>query len=101
MPHYKDGREAKIGDRVRGVGYNAEGKGYDPQRGIEGIVVEVRPGEDRAGGCTLTIAFLKATRYELYADGTARHHWANTVAAGIPLQVDTEYGDTVGFERVG
>jgi hypothetical protein len=40
MPHYKDGREAKVGDLVRGSGYNVK----EP---ITGFVVAVKPGATR------------------------------------------------------
>lgn len=49
MPHYSDGTEAKIGDIVRGTGYNVKHE-------IIGKVVNVRPGES----CTLSIAHVGA-----------------------------------------
>lgn len=103
MPHYKDGTEAKIGDRVRGTGYNAKTCGYDPTKGIEGVVTEVRPGEDKAGGCTLTVAYLQydTGTPDAYREGITRFRASKAVADGIPLAVNLEYGDTVGFEKVG
>lgn len=99
MPHYKDGTEAKVGDRVRGVGYNAELHGYDPNYGIEGVVTHVRPGDK----CTLTVAYLTSCPIvsDPYGDGLARSVGATVVADGRPMRIELEYGDTVGFQKVG
>lgn len=40
MPHYKTGDECKIGDRVRGYNYTHSGI-------VEGIVVAIRPADQR------------------------------------------------------
>ena len=95
MPHYKDGTEAKIGDRVRGVGYNNyNGKAYDPKGGIEGIVTEIRGGENKAGSCTLTVAYLAVhPQLEKYSSPV-------TKIGGATVSIAMEYGDTVCFEKV-
>src|SRR3972149_6934345 len=46
--HYKSGEEARLGDIVRGIGYNVK-------REIEGIVVGLTPGADT---CNLQVAHL-------------------------------------------
>ena len=98
MPHYKDGTEARVRDRVRGTGYNAESKGYDPERGIEGVVTDVRPGES----CTLTVSYLAVPRHSWTGpDGTPRYSGAAIHVGGAVLQIEEEYGDTRGFEKVG
>lgn len=98
MPHYKDGTEAKIGDRVRGTGYNAESKGYDPAKGIEGVVTDVRPGVS----CTLSVAYLSPVKPDATAqDGTVRYYGTVLHVGGAALRVQEEYGDTRGFEKVG
>lgn len=94
MPHYADGTEAKLGDRVRGTGYNAEHKGYDAATGIEGIVTDVREGDNRAGGCTLSVAFLRLSPPNYHGLSIT------TGADAPPVHIETEYGDTVGFNKV-
>lgn len=93
MPHYRDGTEAKIGDRVRGCGYNHESRGYDPCAGIEGIVTEVRPGGDVKNACTLSVTYLRLAK--------APHEGGAFNKCGVDLVADVEYGDTVCFDRVG
>jgi hypothetical protein len=101
MPHYQDGTEAKVGDRVRGTGYNPQSRGYDPEKGIEGIVTDVRAGSNERGACTLTVAFLTTPSQTFdRGDGVSRSN-ANCFADGIALRMDIEYGDTVGFTKVG
>ena len=93
MPHYKDGTEAKVGDLVKGRGYNVKHE-------IIGKVVNVRPGES----CTLTVAYVGAETavnfpYILDSKGDVmdvlRPHAPVHVVASI------EYGDTKCFELLG
>lgn len=83
VPHYKDGSEAKVGDLVRGHGYNVKHE-------IIGRVVNIRPGE----ACTLSVAFVGAVTPLYFLDGSEKPFAACHVVA------DIEYGDTVGFNKV-
>jgi hypothetical protein len=94
MPHYADGTEARIGDRVRGAGYNLVGPDKKPLE-IEGVVVNIRPGQDKAGSCTLSVAYLRngMSPSGHIASGAISHD-RGFVRIGI------EYGDTVGFDKL-
>lgn len=49
------------------------------------------------------MAFLKQAKCvkDAWQDGIDRYSNANVLAEGIPLTVELEHGDTVGFEKVG
>lgn len=51
MPHYKDGSPAKVGDIVRGKGYNLKDEDGE-LREIIGTVVQVTPG---ASSCNVQV----------------------------------------------
>jgi hypothetical protein len=53
MPHYKNGREAKVGDPVIGTVFNTKGT-------IAGTLLSVTPGEDC---CSCLVGFMQ-TKYE-------------------------------------
>lgn len=96
MPHYKDGTEAKIGDLVKGQGYNAKNPDGTAKT-IVGTVVEVKAGQNKFGSCTLTVAYFGRP-----ASGSVYSYMPCVIdAAGNPLIVATEYGDTTTFEKVG
>lgn len=62
MPHYQDGTPARVGDVVRGKGYNV--RGPDGQlREIIATVLQVTPGSDH---CNVQLAYLDVV--ELAAD---------------------------------
>ena len=52
MPHYKDGKEAHLGDMVQGRGYNLP---HD----VTGVVVGLTPG---AGSCDIHVATVRAAK---------------------------------------
>lgn len=86
MPHYADGTEAKVGDLVKGHGYNVKHE-------IIGKVINVRPGNS----CTLSVAYVGATTAVWFRDGED-----NRMAfAPVHVVADIEYGDTRSFEKVG
>jgi NDP-sugar pyrophosphorylase family protein len=85
MPHYRNGEEAKVGDLVKGRGYNV-------QHEIIGKVVNVRPGES----CTLPVAYVGADTKVFFRDGTeAGQHFRDCLT-----QASVEYGDTRSFEKI-
>lgn len=75
MPHYKNGQEAKVGDRVRGRGYNIKAE-------IEGLVLKVVPG---ATSCNLAIGVVAASWDGLEDKGFAEH-------------ITTEFGQADAFD---
>lgn len=77
MPHYKNGREAKVGDQVLGRGYNVK-------HIISGVVVGITPG---AECCNVEIAHAKMR--PIY-----REH-----ALPFPA-IDIESGEAKRFEHV-
>lgn len=85
MPHYRDGTPAKIGDVVKGRGYNVPHE-------IIGKVVNVREGDS----CTLSVAYVGENCPLIAPLGTdpAMPH------SGVRAQADIEYGDTKGFEKI-
>jgi hypothetical protein len=51
MPHYKDGTEAKVGDLIKGTGYNIKGDSGKPAV-IVGTLARITPNSD---SCNLII----------------------------------------------
>lgn len=86
MPHYADGTEAKVGDLVKGKGYNVPHE-------IIGRVVNVRPG----ASCTLSVAHVGLKSPIFFGVGSGEDQ------AFRPCRVEPEieYGDTQGFEKIG
>lgn len=99
MPHYADGRPAKIGDRVRGKGYNLK----DAQgnlREFEGIVVGVTPGSET---CNIKIANLRAGEGKYNdAEGVERSSFnSGAIHAGdSAVVIDVEYGQCDHFNKI-
>lgn len=75
MPHYKNGREAKLGDEVIGQGYNVK-------HPITGVVIGIKPGADT---CNLTV---------VHAIG---RNWDHMTPHAT---FDYEYGQADAFLRV-
>lgn len=92
MPHYKDGTEAKLGDVVKGKGYNIKHE-------ITGVLVGLKPGEKV---CNVTIAtvthnaHLNVTLPVVVKDGKV------TALENGSLNVPTtfEYGQADAFEKI-
>jgi hypothetical protein len=87
MPHYRDGTEAKVGDLVKGRGYNVKHE-------IVGKVVNVRPGPDAQNGCTLSVAHVGAYTKVFFSDGSDKPFSDCLVVANV------EFGDTVSFDKI-
>jgi len=105
MPHYKDGTPAKVGDVVRGKGYNV--KGPDGQlKEITGIVVHVQPGPT----CNLQVAFAEVSELPegfTWPDGNLfRSHDGLRIVSKEDgrysvVRQQVEYGETAHFEKIG
>lgn len=94
MPHYKNGTEAKVGDLVRGYGYNVKHE-------IIGKVVQVTADSD---ACNVAVAHvghdspvLFNDQLEKVRDNVAGHTQMNWGVAVMPV---VEYGATKDFEKV-
>lgn len=85
MPHYKDGTEAKIGDLVKGKGYNVPHE-------IIGRVVNIRKGDS----CTLSIAYVGA-KTPIYFNMNSEK---DLPFADFTVIADVEYGDTKCFDKI-
>ena len=83
MPHYKDGTPAKVGDRVKGHGYNVKGD-------IEGYVLDVTPG---ATSCNVKVATVSVTDDETLAKELQIVGGAGTYPTFL-----VEYGQADAFE---
>lgn len=92
MPHYADGSEARVGDLVKGKGYNVPHE-------IIGRVVNVRPGES----CTLSVAFVGARTPILFRHepGAPAGNDHTRPFAVCHVVAEVEYGDTRCFEKIG
>lgn len=88
MPHYKDGTEAKVGDVVKGKGYNIPHE-------IIGTVVSIQPNAD---ACNLRVAVAKVTSItQCY--GTAGMIYRDDAQTCV-IVPDIEYGETRAFEKI-
>jgi hypothetical protein len=89
MPHYSDGTEAKIGDIVKGTGYNVKHE-------IIGKVVNIRPGES----CTLSVAAV-TNKTPIYF-GSQDGETPDLTKQFAPCHVvaELEYGDTKCFTKI-
>ncbi len=90
MPHYKDGTEAKIGDLVKGTGYNVKHE-------IIGKVVNVRPGES----CTLSVAYVGAASRVYYCWDGLKNPDPSVPFCECRAEPCIEFGDTKCFEKIG
>lgn len=97
--HYRDGKEAKIGDVVKGTGYNVKGV-------IVGTVVELTPGTD---SCNIRVAHPQLCRlaesvpwpnHELFPRSPDKHYLTNEGGVCGTVALDVEYGQCDAFELV-
>ncbi len=87
MPHYKDGTTARLGDIVRGKGYNIPHE-------IIGPVVRIEAGSDQ---CNITVAVAHAA--PIAQAGGAGVLYRNGADLFL-IRADVEYGQTDAFERI-
>jgi hypothetical protein len=95
--HYKDGTPANLGDVVRGKGYNVK---YE----IQGVVVNLNPGEET---CNISVAHAVPATRELqgFVHQTAGYHQdpvdpnLQTVSIGLAT-ISIEHGQTDAFEKI-
>lgn len=85
--HYRDGTPARVGDHVRGKGFNVRAGGWqakssDPIIEISGVVIATNP---HGGTCNLTIA----------------HAMPQMSFPAMCVQLAAEYGDAASFDYVG
>lgn len=87
--HYKNGTPAKLGDLVKGVGYNVA---YE----IQGIVAHLNPHQEE---CNITIIHIKAAGK--YTPDAFRV-FANPYDVDNPVHIvyGIEYGCTRDFEKI-
>jgi hypothetical protein len=91
--HYKDGTPAKIGDLVRGIGYNVKHE-------IQGIVVGLK----QADSCNITIAHVVSAGKG--HDGCIPifdGEWSQTSAFNPVVsfvRIEREYGEAKSFEKI-
>jgi len=60
MPHYKDGTEAKVGDLIKGTGYNIKDDSGKPAV-IVGTLIQITPKTD---SCNLVILTTSAKKLD-------------------------------------
>lgn len=97
--HYRDGTPARVGDRVRGTGYNVKGPDGKPEP-FDGIVVGLTPG---SATCNVEVAYLRSygmssaqgVRYESGPGSYIAPKGTLLVGVGI------EYGQADAFDYVG
>jgi len=98
--HYRDGTEARVGDLVRGKGYNVKGPDGELLE-IQGVVVGLTPGTDT---CNLRVAHPEVRRssdgveVDLYPGPSSQR----CVALGglAVVRLSTEYGQADHFDLV-
>jgi acyl-[acyl carrier protein]--UDP-N-acetylglucosamine O-acyltransferase len=94
MPHYSDGTEARIGDLVKGTGYNIK-------REIVGKVIQVTAGTD---SCNLAVAHIDHDSPVMFIDAvkssTTNVAGHTQIGYGVMVVPRVEYGDTKGFDLV-
>ncbi len=98
MPHYSDGMEAKIGDFVKGKGYNVKDKDGNLKE-IYGIVVGVTPS---ASTCNIKVAHVLPGE-SVWKDGDqerrSRIHGSVNCGDSAVL-LNTEYGQCDHFQKI-
>lgn len=99
MPHYANGDESKIGDRVRGRGYNE--RGNDGRlRELDGVLVSITPD---AQACNCQVAFVRPAKLVPWtvAGETVLMPERGAIAVGRGfVVVDVDYGQCDHFLRV-
>jgi hypothetical protein len=112
MPHYKDGTEAKVGDLIKGTGYNIKDANGQPAV-ISGTLIQITPNSD---SCNLVILTTEAKRLDPTDPGfiyrvREAHDVFSTYPGGIvdstktdretyALKLYREYGAIKDFELV-
>lgn len=93
MPHYKDGTEAKIGDVVKGKGYNIKHE-------ITGVVVGLKVGEKV---CNVTVATITRDVYtNLTLPVVVKDGKVEALENGsLNVPATFEYGQADAFEKIG
>jgi hypothetical protein len=104
MPHYKDGTEAKVGDLVKGKGYNLKGPDGNIREFV-GTLIDITPG---ASSCNVKIAhvevfdpipILASSQFFGPAQGINFCYLNN---GGLkPIRAGFEYGQADHFEKIG
>jgi hypothetical protein len=95
MPHYKDGTEAKVGDLVRGFGYNVKHE-------IIGKVIQLTKA---CPTCNIAVAYIGENSPLLfnqsleYARGDVTGH--AQLGWGAVVLPNAEYGEAASFEKIG
>ena len=93
MPHYKDGTEAKIGDVVKGRGYNVKHE-------ITGVLVGITPGSET---CNVKVLTMTRTQHTNLAQVVWFNHEGKLEPIeSYPLKVEPtlEYGQADHFEKI-
>ena len=112
MPHYKDGTEAKVGDLIKGVGYNIKDQGQKPKV-IVGTLVRITPNSE---SCNLVLLTVQTERLDKNSPDFAwqvnkAHRLFNNFPGGIvdntkpcdemySVNTQEEYGALKDFELV-
>ena len=102
MPHYKDGSEAKVGDNVKGYGYNVKHPD-GTQKLIHGVVIGIVPDSQ---SCNIRVAHI--TTHKLpqsfeYPTAELFHQVGVLTTIGnesCGATVSLEYGECSSFEKI-
>lgn len=98
MPHYADGTEAKVGDLVRGKGYNVRGLDGELAE-IVGLVHRVNPG---ANQCNIQVILLQSVRSESIGEMFQYGVPSDIVIIGGAFyRAVIDYGQCDHFNKVG
>lgn len=94
MPHYKDGTEAKVGDLVKGFGYNVKHE-------IVGKVVQLTANSET---CNIAVAHVGKDspvmfnhEIEKVRDNVTGH---TQLGYGVEVRPSVEYGAVKDFEKI-
>lgn len=92
MPHYRDGREAKLGDLVVGTTYNRSG------RKIVGQVTSITPNSE---SCNLRVSFVSEVDPDsMYGVLSGFITQIGSAGKRVVLRADEDYGETKAFDLV-
>ena len=91
MPHYKDGTEAKLGDVVKGKGYNLKHE-------ITGVVVAIKAGPT----CNLTVATVARDEHTtVRIEAVIRDGKVEPIENhALRVEPTWEYGQADAFEKI-
>jgi hypothetical protein len=99
MPHYKNGKVAKVGDYVKGYGYNVKNEDGTPKE-IVGQLIEVKEGEKT---CNVVVAYVEVIQMPNMRTADFRYmkvHDGIGVYKGYALRGAMDYGQADHFEKV-